>query len=95
MCSKHILEIMFNEPQLLLVFRVALEIERVYGFQNDIDDTDEGLEYNNLTGNDFMALEGAVPLYLDPLNNYDPNDQGNLALKFKNIVLGVLRKYDM
>ena len=67
----------------------------VYGFQNDIDDTDEGLEYNNLTGNDFMALEGAVPLYLDPLNNYDPNDQGNLALKFKNIVLGVLRKYDM
>nr|VDD54919.1 unnamed protein product [Brassica oleracea] len=74
-CSKHILEIMFNEPQLLLVFRVALEIEMVYGFQNDIDDTDEGLEYNNLTGNDFMALEGAVPLYLDPLNNYDPNDQ--------------------
>ena len=82
MCSKHILEIMFNEPQLLLVFRVSLENEMVYGLQNDVDDTDEGLEYNNLTGNDFMALEGAVPVSPDPLNNYDPNQEGNIALKF-------------
>ncbi|CAF2151239.1 unnamed protein product [Brassica rapa] len=74
-CSKHILEIMFNEPQLLLVFRVALEIEMVYGLQNDVEDTNEGLEYNNLTGNDFMALEGSVPLSPDPLNNYDPNQE--------------------
>ncbi|XP_009123356.2 uncharacterized protein LOC103848151 [Brassica rapa] len=74
-CSKHILEIMFNEPQLLLVFRVSLENEMVYGLQNDVDDTDEGLEYNNLTGNDFMALEGAVPVSPDPLNNYDPNQE--------------------
>lgn len=29
-CSKTMLEIMFNEPQLLIVYRVALEIELVY-----------------------------------------------------------------
>ncbi|CAF2044409.1 unnamed protein product [Brassica napus] len=74
-CSKHILEIMFNEPQLLLVFRVALEIEMVYGLQNDVEDTEEGLEYINLTGNNFMPLEGAVPLSPDPLSNYDPNQE--------------------
>ncbi|CAH8388212.1 unnamed protein product [Eruca vesicaria subsp. sativa] len=29
-CSKNMLEIMFSEPQLLIVYRVALEIEMIY-----------------------------------------------------------------
>ncbi|CAN6998170.1 unnamed protein product [Brassica rapa subsp. trilocularis] len=67
---KHVLEIMFNEPQLLLVFRVALEIEMVYGLDNDAADTDDPL-----TGDDSMSLEGAVPLSPNSLNNSDPNDE--------------------
>ncbi|KAG5397271.1 hypothetical protein IGI04_019085 [Brassica rapa subsp. trilocularis] len=72
-CSKHMLEIMFNEPQLLLVFRVALEIEIVYGLENENDDTDEGRQDNHLTGDDIMSLEGAVSLSPDQLNNFNDN----------------------
>ncbi|CAN7127032.1 unnamed protein product [Brassica rapa subsp. narinosa] len=69
-CSKHVLEIMFNEPQLLLVFRVALEIEMVYGLDNDAADTDD-----HLTGDDSMSLEGVVPLSPNSLNNSEPNHE--------------------
>ncbi|KAH0926305.1 hypothetical protein HID58_018561, partial [Brassica napus] len=72
-CSKHMLEIMFNEPPLLLVFRVALEIEMVYGLENENDDTDEGRQDNHLTGDDIMSLEGAVSLSPDQLNNFNDN----------------------
>ncbi|CAN6998030.1 unnamed protein product [Brassica rapa subsp. trilocularis] len=77
-CSKHMLEIMFNEPQLLLVFRVALEIEIVYGLENENDDTDEGRQDNHLTGDDIMSLEGAVSLSPDQLNNFNDNSHGKL-----------------
>lgn len=40
-CSKHMLDIMFNEPQLLIVYRVALEIEKVYDMPNENGDTAE------------------------------------------------------
>lgn len=81
-CSKHMLEIMFNEPQLLLVFRVALEIEMVYGLENENDDTDEGRQDNHLTGDDIMSLEGAVSLSPDQLNNFNDNSHGKRWFKY-------------
>ncbi|KAL0743179.1 hypothetical protein Bca4012_084692 [Brassica carinata] len=69
------LEIMFNEPQLLLVFRVALEIEMIYGLQNNSDDTEEAREYHPMTGDDIISLEGDLSLSPDPPNNFVPNDE--------------------
>ncbi|CAN7124189.1 unnamed protein product [Brassica rapa subsp. narinosa] len=74
-CSKHMLEIMFNEPQLLLVFRVALEIEMVYGLENDDDHNAEPPDNLTINGSDFLSFEGAVPLSPDPLDNYNLQDE--------------------
>ncbi|CAG7860680.1 unnamed protein product [Brassica rapa] len=74
-CSKHMLEIMFNEPQLLLVFRVALEIEMVYGLENDDDHNAEPPDNLTINESEFLSFEGAVPLSLDPLDNYNTQDE--------------------
>ena len=76
MCSKHMLEIMFNETQLLLVFRVALEIEMVYGLENDDDHNAEPPDNLTINESEFLSFEGAVPLSLDPLDNYNTQDEG-------------------
>lgn len=64
LCSKHILEIMFNEPQLLIVFRVALEIEMVYA------NTREDL------ADDVVDMAQEVADSPDDPYNYDPYDEG-------------------
>ncbi|KAG5378394.1 hypothetical protein IGI04_026236 [Brassica rapa subsp. trilocularis] len=74
-CSKHMLEIMFNEPQLLLVFRVALEIEMVYGLENDDDHNAEPPDNLTINESDFLCFEGAVPLSPNPLDNYNTQDE--------------------
>ncbi|CAF2099673.1 BnaA05g20070D [Brassica napus] len=72
-CSHHILELMFNEPQLLLVYRVALEIEMVYGIPNDNEETEDPALFLNLNGEEDMAMDEDVSIYpLHPAND-DPN----------------------
>ncbi|CAF2157206.1 unnamed protein product [Brassica napus] len=74
-CSHHILELMYNEPQLLLVYRVALEIEMVYGVPNDHEETEDPAEFLNLTGEENMATDEGVSIHpLHPAND-DPNIQ--------------------
>lgn len=89
-CSKHILELIFNEPQLLLVFRVSLEIEMVYGLQDNDDDTAELPDYHNITGDDFISLEGEIPLSPDSVLNYNPTDEGNLRVQNLHIYSKVI-----
>lgn len=76
MCSKHMLEIMYNEPQLLLVYRVALEIEMVYGLQNNADDGDNGQDNQIVPGDYITALGEANPVSPVPPNSDDPADEG-------------------
>ncbi|CAG7870162.1 unnamed protein product [Brassica rapa] len=74
-CSHHILELMYNEPQLLLVYRVALEIEMVYGVPNDHEETEDPCEFLNLTGEENMATDEGVSIPLLHPANDDPNIQ--------------------
>ncbi|KAL0741244.1 hypothetical protein Bca4012_082757 [Brassica carinata] len=74
-CSKHMLELMLNDQQLLLVFRVALEIEMVYGLE-DTDDATEDVAHNQtITGDAIISLEGEIPLSPDSVLNYNPSDE--------------------
>lgn len=75
-CSKHMLEIMFNEPQLLLVFRVSLKIEKVYGLENDDDDIEDLGGNHLMNGDDVISLRETLPFSPDPLNTIAPTDQG-------------------
>ncbi|KAF2594769.1 hypothetical protein F2Q70_00042765 [Brassica cretica] len=79
-CSKHMLEIMFNEPQLLIVFRVALEIEMVYAQPNDDGETEDPAAFPHLTVDDIIAMELGFPLSPDDPSNYGPNDEGMESL---------------
>ncbi|KAL0741015.1 hypothetical protein Bca4012_082528 [Brassica carinata] len=51
-CSKTMLEMIFNEPQLLIVFRVALEIEMVYA-----PTLEEREDLRRLTVEDMISIE--------------------------------------
>lgn len=73
MCSRHMLEIMFNEPQLLIVFRVALEIEMVYAHLDH-----DGSDLPRITGEDVIHIGEAEALSPDDPSNYDPYDEGNM-----------------
>ena len=61
-CSKHILEIMFNEPQLLIVFCVALEIEMVYGTADDNGEAEDPAKAGTISPEEHIY--------------FDPNDEG-------------------
>ncbi|KAG2239118.1 hypothetical protein Bca52824_089978 [Brassica carinata] len=69
-CSKHMLEIMFNEPQLLTVFRVALEIEMVYAETEDGTD-----DFPGLTVDDVIDMGQGVTISPEDPYNYDPYDE--------------------
>ncbi|KAH0902282.1 hypothetical protein HID58_041785 [Brassica napus] len=75
-CSHHILELMFNEPQLLLVYRVALEIEMVYGIPNDNEENEDPAQFLNLTGEEHMSMDEGVTIRPEDPANYDPNIEG-------------------
>lgn len=81
MCSKHLLEIMFNEPQLLVIFRVALEIEMVYSIPSD--DADALVNYRRLTLDDNGEMEPGFPLSPDDPANYGADDEG---IKFYHLL---------
>uniref|UniRef100_M4ENB8 Uncharacterized protein n=1 Tax=Brassica campestris TaxID=3711 RepID=M4ENB8_BRACM len=72
-CSKHLLEIMFNEPQLLVVFRVALEIEMVYSIPGE--DDDPPVNYHRLTVDDIIETQPGFPLSPDDPANYGADDE--------------------
>ncbi|CAN7123952.1 unnamed protein product [Brassica rapa subsp. narinosa] len=72
-CSKHLLEIMFNEPQLLVVFRVALKIEMVYSIPGE--DDDPPVNYHRLTVDDIIETQPGFPLSPDDPANYGADDE--------------------
>ncbi|CAG7876435.1 unnamed protein product [Brassica rapa] len=74
-CSKHILEIMFNEPQLLIVFRVALEIEMVYGLPNDNVQAEEATGFSRLTVDDVVSMAEAGTISPEEEFYYGENDE--------------------
>ncbi|KAL0701481.1 hypothetical protein Bca4012_057603 [Brassica carinata] len=65
-CSKTMLEIMFNEPQLLIVYRVALEIELVYAPTPEQRD-----EFPHFTVDDAITI-------MDVENPYDNGENNNV-----------------
>lgn len=67
---------MFNEPQLLLVYRVALEIEMVYGIPNDNEENEDPAQFLNLTGEEHMSMDEGVTIRPEDPANYDPNIEG-------------------
>lgn len=79
---------MFNEPQLLLVFRVALEIQMVYGLEDTDDATEDVPQNQNIPGDAIIDLEGEMPLSPDSVLNYDPSYEGK-PLRVKNKIYNV------
>lgn len=73
---------MFNEPQLLLIFRVALEIEKVYGFPNDSDHSEEPTANIQITGNEIIPLDGALTLTPDHLDDFGTTGEGKQLDEF-------------
>lgn len=67
---------MFNEPQLFIVFRVALEIEMVYGLQNDDDAIEDQPPQNTIQGDQIIPLDGEIPLSPDVVLNYNMYEEG-------------------
>lgn len=67
------LEIMFNEPQLLTVFRVALEIEMVYAETGNGTD-----DFPRLTVDDVINMGQGVTISPEGPYNYDPFDEGKI-----------------
>ncbi|CAG7878668.1 unnamed protein product [Brassica rapa] len=67
--SKTMLEMMFNEPQLLCVFRMALEIEMVYA-----PTPDEREEFPHLTVEDMISIQEGEPMTNEP-QNYNVQNQ--------------------
>lgn len=70
-CSKTMLEMIFNEPQLLIVFRVALEIEMVYA-----PTLEEREDLRRLTVEDMISIEEGETLIKDNQNNNVHNHEG-------------------
>ncbi|KAH0917888.1 hypothetical protein HID58_025548, partial [Brassica napus] len=77
-CSKHILEIMFNEPQLLIVFRVALEIEMVYGLPNDEGETQDQAQFQRLTVDDIISMDGDGSMSPEDLTYFNPYEEAEI-----------------
>lgn len=74
------LELMFNEPQLLIIFRVALEIEMVYGI-HDTDDANKAVPPNGtITGDGVISLEDEIAFTPDSVLDYNPSDEGKRKL---------------
>ncbi|KAL0686024.1 hypothetical protein Bca4012_052872 [Brassica carinata] len=69
-CSKNMLEMLFNEPQLLIVYRVALEIEMVYA-----PSAEERNEYPCLTVDDMIIIVGGEPIETNGGMNVEPNQE--------------------
>ncbi|CAH8352295.1 unnamed protein product [Eruca vesicaria subsp. sativa] len=87
-CNNNILEIMFNEPQLLIVHRVALEIELVYA-----PTPEEMAAYPRLTMDDVITIqEGDTVRNDEQINNGqigevlqgEPMDEEQLTQAFPN-----------
>ncbi|KAH0926238.1 hypothetical protein HID58_018494 [Brassica napus] len=83
-CSKHMLEVMFNEPQLLIGFRVALEIEMVYANTgvtiypedpSNFDPYEDEVLYGEPMNHD--ELEKAFPNSQEPSNINLPTNGGH------------------
>ncbi|KAL0713458.1 hypothetical protein Bca4012_020436 [Brassica carinata] len=77
-CSKHMLKIMFNKPQLLIVFRVALEIEMVYAKACD-DGTEDGVDYPRFTVDYVIDMQRVLYgelMTIEELDRAFPNFQG-------------------
>lgn len=70
-CSNHMLEIMFNEPQLLIVFRVALELEKVYA-----ETEDDVTAFPRVNVDDVIDMVEGVTDYPKNPHSYDPYDEG-------------------
>lgn len=87
-CSHHMLDLMFNEPHLLLVFRVALEIEMVYSIPNEEGENEDPDGFLNFMEfhDEQMTVE---PDAQDPLQNQDTHDQ-TLEGKQKKTPLNLL-----
>lgn len=81
-CSKHILEIMFNEPQLLIVFHVALDIEMVHGLPNDDVQAQNATEFPRLTVDDVISMAEAGTISPEEEFYYAENDEGIRDLIF-------------
>ncbi|WZY77581.1 hypothetical protein YC2023_023965 [Brassica napus] len=64
---------MFNEPQLPVVFRVALEIEMVYSIPGE--DDDPPVNYHRLTVDDIIETQPGFPLSPDDPANYGADDE--------------------
>ncbi|KAF2531068.1 hypothetical protein F2Q70_00031050 [Brassica cretica] len=73
-CSKRILEIMFNGPQLLIVFHVALDIEMVYGLPNDDVQAQDATEFPRLTVDDVISMAEAGTISPEEEFYYAEND---------------------
>ncbi|KAF3493227.1 hypothetical protein DY000_02054180 [Brassica cretica] len=74
-CSKRILEIMFNGPQLLIVFHVALDIEMVYGLPNDDVQAQDATEFPRLTVDDVISMAEAGTISPEEEFYYAENDE--------------------
>lgn len=73
-CSKTMLEIMFNEPQLLIVYRVALEIELVYAPTPEQRD-----EFPRFTVDDAITIMDVENPYDNGENNNVQSEEGNFT----------------
>lgn len=65
------LDMLFNEPQLLIVYRVSLEIEMVYAPSNE-----EREEFLRLTVDDMISIVEGEPLSTEEERNNVPNEEG-------------------
>ncbi|CAH8361794.1 unnamed protein product [Eruca vesicaria subsp. sativa] len=66
-CSQPVLEMMFNEPQLLSVYRIALEIELVYA-----PTAEEMAQFPHLTYEDIISIEEG-----ETMNTHDQSHNAN------------------
>ncbi|KAL0759729.1 hypothetical protein Bca101_075879 [Brassica carinata] len=66
------LDMLFNEPQLLIVYRVSLEIEMVYAPSNE-----EREEFLRLTVDDMISIVEGEPLSTEEERNNVPNEEGH------------------
>ncbi|KAH0928842.1 hypothetical protein HID58_014569 [Brassica napus] len=69
-CSQSMLELLFNEPQLLIVYRVALEIDMVYA-----PTPEERAALPRLTVDDMIAIQDGDTIYIDEGRNHAPTEE--------------------
>ncbi|CAH8370027.1 unnamed protein product [Eruca vesicaria subsp. sativa] len=72
-CSQPVLEMMFNEPQLLSVFRITLEIELVYA-----PTAEDMAQYPHLTYEDIISIEEGETMNADAqIHNANNHEEDN------------------